>query len=108
MARQARSCSGDAAGEGFEPGLGDEGIDKADDQAQVVLAELGEGRLQSRAPIIGRNSKLFGVGHGKGILNFAGNRLGWGKGPGHELIFRVAVRGSHNNVTLLRSGARFS
>ena len=66
------------------------------------------GRVQAGMPGIGRNSRLFGTGHGRGILNIRGFRIGWAKGKKHELVFRVGVRGSHVNATLARTGTRFS
>lgn len=34
--------SADAAGEGFEAGLGDQGVDEAEDERQVFLAEFAD------------------------------------------------------------------
>lgn len=33
----------DAAGEGFESGFGDEGVDEAEDEGEVVVVEFGDG-----------------------------------------------------------------
>jgi len=40
--RARSSCSVDSAGEGFEAGFGDEGVDEADDELLAVGGEFGE------------------------------------------------------------------
>jgi RHS repeat-associated protein len=59
--------------------------------------------IQAKAPIIGTNSKLFGLS--KGWLNkklpqiTGGFRAGWGKGTNGsgQLVFRAGTRGPHNH-----------
>lgn len=56
--------------------------------------------LQAKSPLIGANSKLFGMG--KGLLNAGKYRVGWSslemKAGAARLAFRAGMPGAHNSL----------